>query len=179
MKVSPIQLTDYFLTDLRLSANPKFDAKQEVSISFDNFEVTIEASHAPKSKRDWQICLKLNHQPPAGANVPYRFNAEIVGFLLVHPEFPEDRIERLVKTNGASMLFGALREIIRDSTARGPYSALFLPSTSFYEPETKVTSVSSKAPPAAQTPPTPATPRAASPAKTTTPKHSARKTTGN
>jgi preprotein translocase subunit SecB len=169
MKASPIQLTDYFVTDLRLSANPKFDAKQEVPISFDNFEITIETSHAPKSKRDWQICLKLNHQPPAEANVPYRFTAEIVGFLFVHPEFPEDRIERLVKTNGASMLFGALREIIRDSTARGPHSALFLPSTSFYEPETKASSVSSKAPPAVQT----------SPAKTATSKHPSRKTTGN
>ena len=117
MKASPIQLTDYFLTDLRLSANPKFDEKQEVPIRFENFEITCEISQAPKGKSDWQIRLKLNHQPPAEANVPYRFSAEIVGFCFVHPDFPEDRIERLVKTNGASMLFGALREIIRDAGA--------------------------------------------------------------
>lgn len=155
MKPSPIQLTDYFLTDLRLSANPKFDAKQEVPISFDNFEITLDASHSPKGKQDWQVSMKLNHQPPAEANVPYRFSAEIVGFFFVHPDFPEDRIERLVRTNGGSMLFGALREIIRDTTARGPYSALFLPSTSFYESEKKAedTSVVSSKPKAEATAP--------------------------
>ena len=176
MKPSPIQLTEYFLIDLRLSANPKFDAKQDIPISFDNFEINVEASPSPKGKRDWQISMKLNHQPPAEANVPYRFSAEIVGFFFIHPEFPEDRIDRLVKTNGASMLFGALREIIRDTTARGPYLALFLPSTSFYEPETKAEAgaitVAESVPSASATKPP------AKEAKSDPSKHSMRKQTG-
>jgi preprotein translocase subunit SecB len=49
--------------------------------------------------------------------------------------FPDDRIERLVRTNGTSMLFGLLREVIRDTTARGPYTGVILPSTSFYQSE--------------------------------------------
>jgi preprotein translocase subunit SecB len=133
MKAAPIQLTDYFLTELRMSANPKFDPKQEVPIRFEDFQVILEASPQSPEKRDWQVSLTLNHQPPAEANVPYRFSAAILGFFLVHPDCADERIEPLVKTNGASMLFGALREIIRDTTARGPYSALFLPATSFYE----------------------------------------------
>jgi preprotein translocase subunit SecB len=134
MKPAPIQLTDYFLTDLHVSANPKFDSKQDVPLEFKHFEVVLEAAPVAEEKRDWQVSLKLRHQPPAEANIPYRFSAEMVGKFIVHPTYPEGRIERFVKTNGASMLFGALREIIRATTARGPYPPLILPSTSFYEP---------------------------------------------
>jgi preprotein translocase subunit SecB len=135
MKPSPIQLTDYFLTGLNLSANPKFDPKQEAQLRFDDFQVGIEALATADSKRDWKVVAKLSFQPAAEANVPYRFAAEIVGSFIVQATYREDYAERLVKTNGSSMLYGILREVIRDATARGPYAALILPSTSFYEPQ--------------------------------------------
>ncbi|MEI6077887.1 MAG: hypothetical protein WCS94_20065 [Verrucomicrobiota bacterium] len=137
MKAAPIQLTDYFLTDLHLSANPKFDPKQPNPIKFSDYQVTFEASLTDHDQRSWQLILKLQLQPPAEANVPYRLAADMVGFVIVHPEVQPDRIERLVKTNGASMMFGALREIIRDTTARGPFAGILLPATSFYEPQDK------------------------------------------
>ena len=137
MKQSPLHLTDYFVTDLHLSANPKFDAKQEVLLNLEDFQVGFEAASASENKRQWQIVLKLKHQPAAEANVPYRFAAEMVGVFILLEGYPEDCIERMVKTNGPSMLYGVLREVIRDATARGPYPALILPSTSFYEPQEK------------------------------------------
>lgn len=137
MKVSPIHLADYFVTDLHLSANPKFDPKQEVPLRYEDFQVASEAISLPEKKRQWQVTLKLALQPPAEANVPYRFTSEIVGIFIVSDGCPEDLIERLVKTTGSSMLYGALREIMRATTARGPYSAIILPSTSFYEPVVK------------------------------------------
>lgn len=135
MKPAPIQLTEYFLTELHLSANPKFDPKQEALLRFKDYHVTLAAAPNPEDNRDWRLTLKLQLQPPAEANVPYRLSAEIVASVIVHPKYAEDRIERLIKTNGPSMLFGAMREIIRDLTARGPYPAILIPSTSFYEPE--------------------------------------------
>jgi preprotein translocase subunit SecB len=152
MKPSPIQLLDYFLTDLHVSANPKFDPKQEVPLRFEDFEVATDTTQSAEKKREWQVFLSLKHQAPAEANVPYRFGAEILGEFLVLDGYPEDRIERLVKTNGASMLYGILREVIRDATARGPHSGVVLPSTSFYEPQDK----SPAATKPAEQPPTPA-----------------------
>ena len=134
MKAAPIILTDYFVTDLHVSANVKFDPKKESPTEFDDFKVELEASPEPKEERSWQLTLKLQLQPPAEANVPYRVSVDMVGFVIVHPKVEKDRIERLVKTNGASMMFGALREIVRDTTARGPFPALVIPGTSFYEP---------------------------------------------
>ncbi len=137
MKPSPLHLADYFVTELNVSANPKFDPKQEVPLRYEDFQVGFDATCDPEKKRQWQVILKLAHNPPAEANVPYRFAAEIVGIFILTDGVPEERIERLVKTNGASMLYGVLRETIRATTARGPYSAIILPSTSFYESETK------------------------------------------
>jgi preprotein translocase subunit SecB len=137
MKPSPIQLLDYFFTDLHVSANQTFDPKQEVPLSFEDFEVALEATKSPENKREWRVILNLKSQPAAEANVPYRFTVQIVGEFLVLDVYPEDHIERLVKTNGASMLFGILREVIRDTTTRGPYSGVILPSASFYEPQDK------------------------------------------
>jgi len=137
MKPSPMQLLDYFLTDLHVSANPNFDPKQEVPLRFEDFEVALNATQSREKKREWTVILKLKHQPPAEANVPYRFTVEIVGEILILDGFPEEHIERLVKTNGASMLYGILREVIRDNSTRGPYAGVILPSTSFYESEKK------------------------------------------
>jgi preprotein translocase subunit SecB len=38
----------------------------------------------------------------------------------------------MLEVNGASMLYGAAREIVRAMTARGPYFQTVLPSVSFY-----------------------------------------------
>ena len=134
MKLSPLHLKDYFVTELSLSANPKFDPKLEAAIRLEDFQVGVEANTVPEKPREWQMILRLTFQPPAEANIPYRFTIEIAGFFELLDSCPEELIERLVKVNGASILYGALREIVRDTTARGPYLPMLLPSTSFYEP---------------------------------------------
>jgi preprotein translocase subunit SecB len=136
MRPSLLNLTDYFISDLHFSANSKFDSGQEVPLNSDDFQVGFEAKVNSENKRKWQVILNLQHHPPADANVPYRFRAEMLGLFAVSDNCPEDLVEKLVRTNGPSMLYGILREVIRDTTARGPYSAILLPSTSFYEPET-------------------------------------------
>jgi hypothetical protein len=48
MKASPLHFTDYFVTDLNVSANPKFDPKQEVPLRFEDFQVAFDASCSPE-----------------------------------------------------------------------------------------------------------------------------------
>lgn len=42
--------------------------------------------------------------------------------------------ETFVKVNGCSILYGVSREMIRATTARGPWLELMIPTISFYEP---------------------------------------------
>jgi preprotein translocase subunit SecB len=135
MNPSPLHLGDYFISSLHFSANSAFDLAEETQIDYNDFEVDLQTK--ADSEHDWFVTLQLKFQPPAESNVPYRFIVEIVGSFKAAPSFPAEKIEKLVKTNGASMLYGILREVVRDTTARGPYPALILPSTSFYEPSQK------------------------------------------
>ncbi len=133
MKLSPLHLTDYFITELHFSANSKFDPKQDVHIQPEDFQIGVEAKPNKDNNRRWQVVLKLQHQPAAEANVPCRLTVEIVGYFIVLEGVPDERIERLVQTNGPSMVYGILREVVRDTSARGPYPPVMLPSTSFYQ----------------------------------------------
>jgi len=60
---------------------------------------------------------------------------EIVGYFIVNSEFPSEKTEQLVRTNGTSILYSISREIVRNVTCMGPYSGLLLPSVSFFEPK--------------------------------------------
>lgn len=136
MNSAPLQLTEYYLTELNFSANSQFDPQRVGPLNFNDFQVATEAQSERANIHNWKIVIKLQYQPPADANVPYRFTVEMLGFFLVLDGYPEDKLERLVKVNGPSMLFGALREIVKAVTLRGPYGAVILPSPSFYLPET-------------------------------------------
>src|SRR5688572_18223145 len=133
MKVSPLQLEIYFLSDLHLTVNKSYNPQKEPELVDADLSVNVEYKRDPESERNWQLIMKLKNQPAAEANVPYIFSVEIVGFFRVLEGYPADKLERLVKTNGATMLFGVLREVVRDLTSRGPYATLILPSASFYE----------------------------------------------
>lgn len=132
MKLAPLQLEGYFLTDLSCQAIPQFKADKETKFNEKDLEVVV-AVHSIKDKpHRWQVILSIKLQPAPDANSPYSFCMNLVGVICwVGPELPEDKFETLLRTNGPSMLYGAAREIARDLTARGPFPPLVLPSVSF------------------------------------------------
>ncbi len=133
MKIASLQLEWYFISDLHLTANKEFDRAKVAEVKYENLTVDMECAAEKDDQRKWQVTLKLKHQGTADANSPYSFSLEMVGFMQVAKSYPEPQVERLVRTNGPSMLFGVAREVLRDLTARGPHVTVFLPSVSFYE----------------------------------------------
>lgn len=135
MKTSPLQLEAYFVTDLHFSINKNFDAQKGAEIKDTDVSANFDMAINAENNRLCQLTLKLQFQPAAEANTPYRFTIEMLGAFRVLEVYPEEKQDRLLRVNGPSMLFGIAREIVRDITARGPYPALILPSVSFFEPE--------------------------------------------
>jgi len=131
MKLSPLQLEAYFLTESSFRANQDFDPKKPVSFHDADIVITPDIQPIKDQNRRWQVVLNIKLQPRAEANSPYVFAFTLVGIVWAAPEFPEDKLAPLVATNGSSMLYGVAREIVRDLTARGPFPALSLPSVSF------------------------------------------------
>jgi len=131
MKLSPLQLSHYFITELHFVAAAIFDPAKDVELRDEHFTIEPIFQRAQENDLQWQVTLKLNQEAPAKTNTPYSFSVVIVGLFEVHPKFEKERIERMVHTNASSVLYGIAREIVRGLTTRGPYPGLMLPSVSF------------------------------------------------
>ena len=133
MKTSPLQFERYFVSELHFAVNHVFDPTKKVDLSDDQFVVDVGLLRDEKLPDKWQVTLRVKHQPVATANAPYSFTLEVVGFFHALPIYTHDK-ERLVKTNGPTILYGIAREIVRGITTSGPYPGVLIPSVSFYEP---------------------------------------------
>lgn len=133
MKPSPLQIEHYFVTDLHFAVNAGFDAKRKVELIDDQFVVDSFLLQDEKAPEKWQVTLRIKHLPTATTNAPYSIALDVVGYFAVASNFPKDKVERLVKTNGSSMLYSIAREIARTVTSMSPHLGLMLPSVSFYE----------------------------------------------
>jgi preprotein translocase subunit SecB len=132
MKLAPLQLEGYFLTDLNCQANSQFKADKETKFQEEDLEVGVAVQPIKVRPNRWQVSLNIKLQPAPDANSPYTFCLNLVGVICwVGPELPEERVGALLRTNGPSMLYGVAREMARDLTARGPFPPLVLPSVSF------------------------------------------------
>ena len=140
MNVAAIQLNHYFVTDLAVKANLKFDPEKDVEGRMDEFLAVPKLrpmGDEEGTSRDWQVELDIRHQPGPDVNFPYEFRLELVGFFRVSEDLRNkgdaDAERRFVKVNGASILYGIAREIIRANSARGPWEGIMLPTVSFFE----------------------------------------------
>ncbi len=138
MKPAPISLLEYFAIDLSFSANPNFASDKPTEIKEDEFGVDVRLQRAPKETEEhrWQLTLEVKHQAAPETNFPYSFRLVLVRFFTAAATVKPDDEERMVKIQGASVLYGMAREIVRAVTGRGPHRPVMLPTVSFYEKST-------------------------------------------
>ncbi len=141
MKASPLNLLDYYVTDLSFSVNKAYDYKKPSEFRLEDLVVEptlIQVENAvPDSAATgkWQMRLRVRHVPAPDRNAPSQFMVELVGVFSVVSGYPADKIQTLLEVNGASLLYGAARQVVRSATAQGPHAPVMLPSVSFYPPK--------------------------------------------
>lgn len=65
---------------------------------------------------------------------PYSGNLIIDGEFEIDSTYPKEKITQLIEVTGASILYGACREMLANLTARSTFGMISLPSVSFLEP---------------------------------------------
>ena len=126
---SPLQLEHYFFTHIELDAHPNADPKNEM-----DFGADVECAQHEEDPRRWMLTLNVvlkaeeDDAPP-----PYTGEFEIVGMFKVIDEYPEEKVAKLVHINGAAILYGTVREMVTNMTARGPFPPIILPTTTFID----------------------------------------------
>lgn len=125
--MSALTLEKHFFSRIELRPNPT--AKPEGSL---RTVCTVTMGQAAEDPLHFQLTLStVFEDEPNAVSKPYYSGAiEVVGFFRVSPLYKEDHL-RLVHISGASLLYGAVRELLCNLTARGPWPMVTLPTMSF------------------------------------------------
>ncbi|MGT2509178.1 hypothetical protein [Cupriavidus basilensis] len=144
MKASPLKLNS--LKFLRVSVFPRDEPEiltpVERAVSIDTNGVNIHCSlthavadHAEgEEPRDYMVSMAIQVSDGPEKVIPYKVDVACVGYFSIPHAFPEaDRREDIAVVNGASLLYGAIREQVSSITSRCWYGELQLPSLNFHD----------------------------------------------
>jgi preprotein translocase subunit SecB len=137
MKSAALQLRRYFVTELSVTANRQHEPGKPITLTDENLVVKQDFLSQKDDPRRWQVTLRIQQQGGPSTNAPYSFTIELVGFFSVANNYPEEKVEWMVRTNAVSVLYSTAREVLRGAMSQGPFCPLLLPTVSFYTPETK------------------------------------------
>ncbi len=144
MRPSPIQLRHVIYT--KVAVAPSVSEKNSVgkTIGFDFNGVNIRAKVGVAGKpgqeddpRDFLIDLEITIDNAEGKTAPYNVDIGVIGVFNVLPGLPKEKRESLVTVNGASILYGAIREIVLSLTSRFASGVLTLPGMNFEDAVTR------------------------------------------
>jgi len=76
-----------------------------------------------------EMCVELKTKP----SKPFAYTGKIcvVGIIEAHPDIPEDKVQHSVQLAGASLLYGAIREMVLNITSRSAKGVLMMPTLNF------------------------------------------------
>jgi preprotein translocase subunit SecB len=132
---SRLQLNHYSIVRLHIDPTGEIEPLplgQYADFSDAHFksQVSFNSVKLPNGEPRTTVQLKLEAEPKLEKPFPYRFTIEMVG-VFDGRELPEERRDALTAANGASLLYGAAREILLSLSMRNMMGALMLPSVSF------------------------------------------------
>lgn len=139
----PLIVKEYFFPFVQVSADP--DITSEESAVMD-FETKVAVDKDPDNNT-YQVTLEITAMPEDETKrIPYAIHLIVVGMFSVDEKWPDP--EKLLKVNGASILYSAAREFIITVTSRGPWPPTTLPTISFLPiPDPKANLPEKDAPP--------------------------------
>jgi len=145
MNPSPLELHYYYTSGLSFSVNKDFKSSGPILPGDDlHIEVNVRDLKDP-GQPQWLVTLAVRQS--ASEDQPYTFSVELEGYFSVTSTlYDKAGSEKLLRTNGAAILYGVAREMIRALTAHGPYMPAFLPSVGFRPSEPEASPTNTEAP---------------------------------
>ncbi len=131
---SPLQLEHYFFERMHCVAiaNISADEVEEWHQADESrFGLRVELGTNPDSEREWQVVVDFFTNPDYEPKAPYELGFTAVGVFTVDETFEHDDLERLIRVNGSSVLYSAMREFVGLFTSRAPWGAVKLPTVNF------------------------------------------------
>ncbi len=132
MLKSPLSLESYVFTRIHMDAceDPECLKNEDAG----QFLVNTRCQQHTEDPSRWMVTIKVSiSQKDEEPCPPYLFDVEVVGFFQIAEEYPAEKKAQTVKANAPAVLFGSVREMIANITARGPYPKFDLPTVTFID----------------------------------------------
>jgi preprotein translocase subunit SecB len=125
---SPLRILKHEFIRLQLVAAPEPDeAKDPISVT-----IGRDPREFPGRENVWDLDLTLQFGASGpDEKAPYSGELVIRGSFEIEKDYPLENRLRLIKVTGASILYGACREMLANLTARSSRGIMFLPSITF------------------------------------------------
>lgn len=124
MRLSPLQLANYRLLDIKVTARSGIDPSLEnLETLFDEIHASLDL--AREEERDtedascWSVFLALRFEARPEDHAPYNFHVVLLADFFCAKQLPESLDqETMVGVNGTSITYGIARELILNLTDR-------------------------------------------------------------
>ncbi len=126
MALSPLKLERHYFDQIQVEALPE----RAKAINIEYKTNLVYGGHS-SDKRRCRLRMQVHFEPASEGKAGYRGSVQIVGYFQVLEPYPSDETRKLVTTEGANLLFDAVREMICNLTARGPWQLLRLQNPLF------------------------------------------------
>ena len=133
MNPQPMLLETHYFTKVAVEANPSYRPKENEE-ELGGVQTEVQLAQHQDDPRRWQVILNIRTVAADETNLPYKIDLQAVGFFEIGPEVEEQRRPKIVHANGAAILYSSAREFLLLITGRGPWPALYLPTTNFLKP---------------------------------------------
>ncbi len=132
---SPIAIKHYHFTEISVKArNVEYDdiVVEGPYPSFENVNINTVVTLAEAQEGDsFLLTMEVGCAPEDASTFPYAFRFIVEGIFESDFSDVEEEKQKLIVCNGASMLYGCVREQLISLTSRQKYGPLLLPATSF------------------------------------------------
>jgi preprotein translocase subunit SecB len=118
--LSPIQIKHHWIRRMDLTS-----LREPVAESNYTFQFLLQHQQIEKL---WHVVLGVKFMAAEAAESNYEGTIEMEGAFEIHPDFPAEKLEELVRMNGGALLYGAAREMVIMLTSRCKNGPLDLPS---------------------------------------------------
>jgi hypothetical protein len=140
MRASIIQLKQILFQRIEVEAvEPTEGGGFEPATSFDfegtAFRVALDATPAPGDDENdpgsFWVMLGIGIDPKEGKPMPYKIDVSALGLVEVSEQVDKEKRQDLALVNGASLVYGAIRELVTTLTARCVSGPFVLPTADF------------------------------------------------
>ncbi len=129
MRPSPLLLERHFFTRIEIVTH--LDAHPG---SRNALVCKIDIGRDTSQPKRFRVDLGIRLEAAQESKPAYTGEVCAVGIFKVADNYPAENMESLVNANGPAVLFGAIREMVLNLTARGPWPPVVLETFTFVNP---------------------------------------------